>query len=95
MRQEYGPVKAGDSLSRIAASLRHGDVTLNQMMMALFEANPHAFDNNINRLHRGMILRVPGVNDIQRWTRATANAEVLRHAELWRMPAEPVTVARL
>ena len=63
------------------------------MMMALFEANPHAFDGNINRLRRGMILRVPGANDIRRWTRATADAEVLRHAALWRTP--PITVARL
>ena len=94
-RREFGPVKAGDSLSRIAASLRPDGVTLNQMMMALFETNPHAFDGNINRLRRGMILRVPHTNDIRRWTRATANAEVQRHARLWRIAAEPITVASI
>ena len=83
-REEYGPVTRGETLSRIAANLRRADVTLNQMMMALFEANPHAFEDNINELRRGMILRVPDSNDINRWTRTSANAEVLRHAELWR-----------
>ncbi len=82
-REEYGPIARGESLSNIAANLRRDDVTLNQMMMALFEANPHAFDGNINELRRGMILRVPDSNEINRWTRASANAAVLRHAELW------------
>src|ERR1700737_4795561 len=32
---------------------------LQRMMIAIFRANPNAFDGNINRLHRGAVLTIP------------------------------------
>ncbi|MGH8796413.1 MAG: type IV pilus assembly protein FimV, partial [Caldimonas sp.] len=53
-------VKSGDSLSRIAARTQRSGVSLDQMLVALFRANPQAFmDNNMNRLKAGVVLAVP------------------------------------
>jgi pilus assembly protein FimV len=54
-------VKRGETLSRIAASVKPASVSLEQMLVGLLIANPDAFiNNNINRLKAGATLRVPG-----------------------------------
>jgi len=57
----YGPVRAGDSLSEIAYRLRRDKRYSNrQVMMSLYEKNPHGFvGGNINLLKRGAWLNVP------------------------------------
>lgn len=57
----YGPVAAGETLWSIARdNLPAGDVTMDQMMIAIVELNPSAFrDGNINRLLRGARLDLP------------------------------------
>ncbi|MCB1802578.1 MAG: hypothetical protein KDI82_12875 [Gammaproteobacteria bacterium] len=81
---EYGPVKANDTAWRIASRLRPSGVTMSQMMMALLEANPHAFiDNDINRLRRGSILRVPMLDEIQQLSRAEAAAAYRAQQDEW------------
>ena len=53
-------VKAGDSLSKIAARTQRGGVSLDQMLVSLYRSNPQAFvDNNMNRLKSGVVLSVP------------------------------------
>ena len=53
-------VKLGDSLSKIAAQVKPESVSLDQMLIALYRANPDAFlDSNMNRLRAGQILSVP------------------------------------
>jgi pilus assembly protein FimV len=53
-------VRAGDSLSRIAAQTQRPGVSLDQMLVSLYRGNPEAFmDNNMNRLKSGVILAVP------------------------------------
>ncbi len=53
-------VKRGETLSSIATELRPEGVSLDQMLLGLFRANPDAFDRgNINRLKAGKILSVP------------------------------------
>lgn len=53
-------VKAGDTLSRIAQTHLPGGVNLDQMLIAIFRANPQAFaGKNINRLYSGRILQIP------------------------------------
>ena len=53
-------VKKGDTLARIAAQTNPGGVSLQQMLIALYRANPDAFiGDNINRLRAGRILNVP------------------------------------
>lgn len=84
MPEKYGPVGGGETLSRIAAQLSPDGVTLNQMMIALFEANPQAFNGNINFLLEGAVLRVPGSEVLRDQATGPATAEVLRHTELWR-----------
>ncbi len=57
---EYGPVKRGDTLWDIANKMRtDSSVSVPQMMIALLESNPRAFfDNNINNLKMGHVLRL-------------------------------------
>ena len=53
-------VRAGDSLSRIAARTQRQGVSLDQMLVGLYRGNPQAFiDNNMNRLKAGVVLSVP------------------------------------
>ncbi|MEE8307604.1 MAG: FimV/HubP family polar landmark protein, partial [Gammaproteobacteria bacterium] len=81
----YGPVQRNETLWRIAEQVRPDDrLTMNQMMVALYEANPEAFDGNINRLRRGAVLDVPAGTDIGSITTASANAEVRRQNQDWR-----------
>ncbi len=53
-------VKQGDTLAGIAARNQQANVSLDQMLIALYRANPDAFQgNNINRLRAGKILAIP------------------------------------
>lgn len=59
-------VQRGDSLWEIAAQTRPaGDVSVQQMMIALQRANEDAFvNNNVNRLISGRVLRIPTRDEI-------------------------------
>jgi len=70
---EYGPVRYGETLSGIAVQVSGDDVSMNEMMAALFDANPHAFGDNIDLLHEGAVLRVPGFDDISQAATLAAN----------------------
>jgi len=63
---DYGPVAEGETLSEIARATKPDDKTsVDQMMLALLKANPKAFyQDNINALKRGSILRIPGNDDL-------------------------------
>ncbi|WP_304440686.1 FimV/HubP family polar landmark protein [Rhizobacter sp. Root1221] len=53
-------VRSGDTLSRIAGKTQRQGVSLDQMLVALYQANPDAFlGNNMNRLKSGAVLAVP------------------------------------
>ncbi len=53
-------VASGDTLSRIASRVRPDGVSLDQMLVSLFRANPQAFmGENMNRLKAGAVLEVP------------------------------------
>ena len=53
-------VKRGDSLARIANQVRPNGVSLDQMLVALYRANPNAFvGENMNRMRSGQILSIP------------------------------------
>ena len=57
-------VKQGDTLSRIAGRTQRGGVSLDQMLVSLFRANPSAFvGENMNRLKSGVVLQVPSADD--------------------------------
>lgn len=53
-------VRDGDTLGRLAVRTRRPGVSLDQMLVSLFQANPQAFaDDNMNRLKSGSVLSVP------------------------------------
>ena len=53
-------VKPGDSASKIAMATKPANVSLDQMLVALLQANPDAFiKNNLNRIKSGAVLNVP------------------------------------
>ncbi|MFN3887094.1 MAG: FimV/HubP family polar landmark protein [Aquabacterium sp.] len=52
-------VRSGDSLSAIASRLQQPGVSLDQMLVGLYRANPKAFMGNMNRLKAGVVLDVP------------------------------------
>ncbi len=59
-------VKPGDTLSRIAGQTQPRGVSLDQMLVALFRANPVAFvENNMNRLKAGAVLAVPDSDTVK------------------------------
>ncbi|MDE2247522.1 MAG: fimbrial protein FimV [Xanthomonadaceae bacterium] len=93
---QYGPVAAGQTLSGIARSTAPAGVDVQQMMLALKQANPDAFyRDNINALKRGAVLRVPTAAQAQAMSLAAAIAEVRRQNSDWRASAtrKPAVVA--
>jgi pilus assembly protein FimV len=79
----YGPVQASETLWGITSRLRPNEVSVNQMMIAVYQANPDAFVGNINRLRRGAILRIPPVAELAALSAANATDEVRRQNEAW------------
>ena len=78
-------VRRGDTLWAIASGNNTDEaVNINQMMLAIYERNPQAFNGNINRLKAGAILRMPSADEIRAISRAAALAEVRRQNEAWR-----------
>ena len=54
-------VKYGETLSELAQEYRPEGVSLDQMLVALYQANPQAFmGENMNRLKTGAVLQLPG-----------------------------------
>ncbi|MDH4047579.1 MAG: LysM peptidoglycan-binding domain-containing protein [Gammaproteobacteria bacterium] len=77
-------VQRGDTLWGIAQRVRPDNrLTMNQTMLAIFEANPQAFVGNINRLSAGASLRIPSADDIFRISRNDAQNEVMRQNQSW------------
>lgn len=76
-------VKPGDTLSKIAGSYKPDGVSLDQMLVGLYRANPNAFTGkNMNRLRAGQILVVPDAEAVK--SSAASNTEahsvVMAHA---------------
>jgi pilus assembly protein FimV len=77
-------VKSGDTLWQLADDARGGSgLSINQMMLALYRANPQAFIGNINGLKAGVILRIPEWEQIAEIDRGTATAEVREQNNVW------------
>ena len=50
----------GDTLGRIAAQNKPADISLDQMLIAVVQSNPHAFvGGNVNRMKAGVTLTMP------------------------------------
>lgn len=89
---QYGPVKRGETLSTIASGLGlRATYSLDQTMLALLQANPDAFvGDNINRLRRGSVLRIPEGGEVARITADEATAVVHQQMQAWRQAQRTV-----
>ncbi len=77
-------VARSETLWGIASRVKPDNrLTINQTMLAIYEANPQAFDGNINRLRAGARLRIPSADQIYRIGRQDAIAEVRRQMSEW------------
>src|SRR5437867_3540951 len=93
-------VHRGDTLSKIAKEYKPENVSLEQMLVALFRSNESAFDGrNMNRLRSGQILTIPPVDQAAAATPTEAKQVVRVQASDWRAyrdrlaAAAPTTVA--
>ena len=81
----YGPTVRADTLSEIAYKTRPDkSISLDQMMMAIYRANPEAFINqNINGLKGGYVLDIPDEAAIYELTAAEARRKVRSQHAAW------------
>jgi FimV-like protein len=81
----YGPIKAGDMLWTIAGKVSPPSVSRHQVVLALQQANSHAFSVpcNFNSLKLGETLRIPSLTEIQVLTPEKAVEELNRQNEAW------------
>ena len=88
----FGPTGPSDTLWTIASQMRpDNSVSMQQVMLAIQDLNPDAFiGNNINRLKRGEVLRVPSLDQIQSRTRAEATRLVAQQNEAFQAPQRTV-----
>jgi pilus assembly protein FimV len=77
-------VQRNDTLSKIASAANPGPRrVVNRTMIAVFRANPGAFNGNINRLRAGSVLRIPELSEIEAISTDEASAEVSRQTAEW------------
>lgn len=81
----YGPVQKNETLWRIAEKMQLDEASnTQQVMMALLRNNPEAFyDNNVNRLKAGAILRIDDPSMIAAMSRTAAIREISRQTRSW------------
>lgn len=91
-QSQYGPIKQGETLSKIAGKLDlPSGFSLDQTMLALLRANPDAFlGDDINRLRRGSVLRVPGNDELGSVSADEAGQVVRQQMQQWRQARRPV-----
>ncbi len=77
-------VARGETLWAIASRVRPDSrLTMNQTMVAIYEANRDAFGGNINLLRAGATLRIPSADEILQIGSGQALSEVRRQNEIW------------
>ncbi len=78
-------VQPNDTLSQIASGAYPGTRSdVNRAMLAIYQANPQAFDGNINILRAGSQLSIPEASTIGQISASEAAAEVARQYAQWR-----------
>lgn len=77
-------VQHGDTLWGISRQMHAANgVSVNQMMVAIYRSNPHAFRGNINRLQAGRVLTMPSRSQIAQVTAEEATRMVARQNSEW------------
>ena len=74
----------GDTLAKIAQDMKPEGVSLEQMLVGLYQTNPNAFQgDNVNRLKVGQILRHPSQDTLNSISRAEAAGEIKIQTANW------------
>jgi pilus assembly protein FimV len=83
---DYGPTNRSDSLWKVAKRTNaYNDVSIEQMMMAIYEANQKSFfKDNVNALMEGKTLDIPEREVILKLSHKQALAEFKRHNNVWK-----------
>ncbi len=79
----YGPVQEGETLWSLAERFTAPAVHPNQVLVAIFEANPRGFGGNMNGIYQGATLRIPEAVQARRLTVEEATAEAIRQLDEW------------
>jgi pilus assembly protein FimV len=78
------PVKPGDTLAKIALATKPAGVSLEQMLVGLYQYNQEAFSgNNINRLKAGAILSLPDPATVEAVSPEEAKKIVVTQSRDW------------
>ena len=86
-------IRRGDTLFKVAKKLGYNGVRNEQMMMAIFQANPTAFrKRNINNLKSGVSVRRPSMSEAKRISLQTARQEIRGQTSEWKR-GQPQKVA--
>ena len=93
---EYSPVGRGESLSLIAQRVRpNKEMSINQVMVALFNENRDAFLNNdINRLLAGVTLKIEDTNSITSISKKEAMKLAQQYMQGPNTETEPTLIAK-
>jgi pilus assembly protein FimV len=84
-KDSYGPVQKGETLSKIAGEVKPTEVSVEQMLAALYRENKSAFlQSNMNLLKAGQILRVPSAEEVGKISEKEARQEVRSHVTNWK-----------
>ena len=87
-------VRRGDTLRGIATQYKPAEVTIEQMLAALFNGNQAAFEGgNMNRLRAGAIVTIPSAADAAATPAADAARIVRMQASDWRNYRDRVAAA--
>ena len=77
-------MQRGETLWGLTARNRpDGRLSMNQTMLAIYQANPGAFGGNINVLRAGASLRIPSADEVFQINRGEALSEVQRQHNDW------------
>lgn len=89
-------VQRNDTLWKIAQRVRSSDaVSIQQMMLALFEENPRAFqNNNMNSLRADAVLTVPESTRATQTSQRDAISKVNQQIAAWQQRNQPAAAAR-
>jgi len=83
-------VRRGETLSQIAAAAAGASASTpraRSWMLAIYQANPRAFEQNMNLLHSGAVLRMPDAAAVDAVAPGQALAEIRRQTAAWRSAA--------
>jgi len=77
-------VRQGETLRKIADESKYDGVSLEQMLIGLFQSNPDAFiGQNVNRLKSGAILNIPEKSSVEAVSPAEARKIYVAQAADW------------